>query len=94
MSLDLLLPFGVLIALVIYQISSRAKFEKELVKDYESKFENWKKHAKPHEKEEIESKRELVGLVFKKNGKIDIELFDDFSNDKIQKGKFNSKIRE
>ncbi|WP_428026227.1 hypothetical protein [Arcobacter sp.] len=67
-------------------------FEKQTIKEYEEKFENWKVHAKPEEKKE--SKKELVGLVFKKDGKIDIELFDEFSNDRIQKGKFNSKIRE
>ena len=94
MSLDLLIPFGILLVLVVYLISSRTKFEKQTIKEYEEKFENWKVHAKPQEKEVQETKRELVGLVFKKNGKIEIELFDEFSNDRIQKGKFNSKIRE
>lgn len=94
MTLDLIIPFGILLVLVIYLIISRAKFEKNIVKEYEDKFENWKLHVKPKEKEVEESKRELVGLVFKKNGKIDIELFDEFSNTRIQKGKFNSKIRE
>jgi protein-tyrosine phosphatase len=93
-SLDLLIPFGILLVLVVYLISSRTKFEKQTIKEYEEKFENWKVHAKPQEKEVQETKRELVGLVFKKNGKIEIELFDEFSNDRIQKGKFNSKIRE
>jgi len=93
-TLDLIIPFGILLVLVIYLIISRAKFEKNIVKEYEDKFENWKLHVKPKEKEVEESKRELVGLVFKKNGKIDIELFDEFSNTRIQKGKFNSKIRE
>ena len=94
MSLDLLIPFGILLVLVMYLISSRTKFEKQTIKEYEEKFENWKVHAKSQEKEVQETKRELVGLVFKKNGKIEIELFDEFSNDRIQKGKFNSKIRE
>jgi protein-tyrosine phosphatase len=93
-SLDLLIPFGILLVLVVYLISSRTKFEKQTIKEYEEKFENWKVHAKPQEKEVQETKRELVGLVFKKNGKIEIELFDEFTNDRIQKGKFNSKIRE
>jgi len=93
-TLDLIIPFGILLVLVIYLIISRTKFEKNIVKEYEDKFENWKLHVKPKEKEVEESKRELVGLVFKKNGKIDIELFDEFSNTRIQKGKFNSKIRE
>ncbi len=94
MSLDLLIPFGILLALVIFLIYSRTKFESQTIKEYEEKFENWKAHAKPEEKEIKESKKELVGLVFKKDGKIDIELFDEFSNDRIQRGKFNSKIRE
>lgn len=94
MSLDLLIPFGILLALVVYLIATRTKFEKETIKDFEQKFENWKVHAKPENKEIQETKRELVGLVFKKNGKIDIELFDEFTNSRIQKGKFNSKIRE
>jgi len=93
-SLDLLIPFGILLALVIYQISTRTKFEKETIKEYEIKFENWKKHIKPSEKAETESKRELVGLVFKKDGKIDVELFDKYSNDRLQRGKFTSKIKE
>jgi hypothetical protein len=93
-TLDLIIPFGILLVLVIYLIISRTKFEKNIVKEYEDKFENWKLHVKPKEKEAEESKRELVGLVFKKNGKIDIELFDEYSNTRIQKGKFNSKIRE
>ena len=94
MTLDLLIPFGILLVLVIYLISSRTRFEKQTVKEYEEKFENWKVHSKPETKENQETKRELVGLVFKKDGKIDIELFDEFSKDKIQRGKFNSKIRE
>ncbi|WP_375722560.1 hypothetical protein LXN10_08160 [Arcobacter sp. KX21116] len=94
MSLDLMIPFGILLVLVVYLIFTRTKFEKETIKEYEAKFENWKVHAKPEEKEVQESKKELVGLVFKKNGKIDIELFDELTNDRIQKGKFNSKIRE
>jgi len=93
-SLDLLIPFGILLVLVIYLIASRTNFEKQTVKEFEEKFENWKVHAKPEEKEVKETKKELVGLVFKKNGKIDIELFDEFSSDRIQKGKFNSKIRQ
>ena len=93
MTLDLIIPFGILLILVIYFISSRTKFEKNLLKEYEEKFENWKIHSKPKEDNQ-ETKKELVGLVFKKDGKIDIELFDEFSKDKIQRGKFNSKIRE
>lgn len=94
MSLDLLIPFGILLVLVVFLIATRTKFEKQLIKDYEAKFENWKVHAKPQEKEVQKTKKELVGLVFKKDGKIDIELFDELTNDRIQKGKFNSKIRE
>jgi len=90
---DLLIPFGILLAMVIYFIASRTKFEKEIVSTYENKFENWKEQAKLSSDEKKESKKELIGLVFKKDAKIEIELFDEISKDRVEKGKFNTKIR-
>lgn len=45
MSLDLLIPFGILLILVIYLIYTRTKFEKNIVTLYEDKFDNWKKNS-------------------------------------------------
>ena len=86
MTLDLLIPFGILFFLVVYLIYSRAKFEKNIVKLYEDKLEEWKKYSKSDEK--IETKKELVALVFKKDYKISIEYFDEKIEDNLRRAKF------
>ena len=86
MTLDLLIPFGILFFLVVYLIYSRSKFEKNIVKLYEDKLEEWKKHSKSDEK--IETKKELVALVFKKDYKITIEYFDEEIEDNLRRAKF------
>lgn len=90
MPIDLLIPFAILVALVVYLIYTRSKFEKDIVKTYEEKFENWKEHHTPSEVK-VESKNELVGLIFKKDGKIKIDLYDDYSKSLVSKGKFEIK---
>ncbi len=85
MSLDLLIPFGILISLVVYLIYTRTKFEKEMLSLYEGKFNEWKKH---HTKEEKAICKELVGLIFEENGKISIELHKVELKEKIVQGKF------
>ena len=86
MTLDLLIPFGILLILVIYLIYSRTKFEKNIVKLYEDKLEEWKKHSKNDEK--IEHKKDLIALVFKKDYKISIEYFDEKIEDNLKRAKF------
>ena len=90
MPLDLAIPFGILLALVIYLIYSRNQFEKRMLETYESKYEEWKKHVPTTP---IEKPKELVGLVFKKNGKIEIEVFDEVYENRLEKGKFNIKVK-
>ena len=67
MPYDLIVPFGILLALVIYLIFTRNSFEKDVVELYEKKFDEWKKHVKIEENRE--PTRELMGLVFKKGYK-------------------------
>lgn len=86
MSFDLIIPFVVLLAMVVYFIYTRSKFEKEIVKLYEEKFENWKKSSK-EDKKEVECKT-LVGLVYKKGYKLEIELLDDSIKDRLKSDKF------
>ena len=74
MALDLLIPFGILLILVVYLIYSRNIIKKDITKLYEEKFEEWKKHS-TQEKEKT-SQKELVGLVFKTDYKLNIELLD------------------
>lgn len=87
MSLDLLIPFGILLALVVYLIYSRSKFEKEIVDVYEDKLEEWKKHATVSKKEE-EPVKKLAGLVYKTGYKVSIELIDKSAISMLEKGKF------
>ncbi|MBY0540350.1 MAG: hypothetical protein K2P52_02925 [Campylobacterales bacterium] len=86
MSLDLLIPFGILLIMVIYLIYSRNTFEKDITKVYEEKFDEWKKHS-TIEKEKT-SHKELVGLVFKTDYKVNIELFDETVEPTLKRGKF------
>lgn len=86
MSLDLLIPFGILLIMVIYLIYSRNNFEKDIVSLYEEKLDEWKKHS-TIEKEKT-SHKELVGLVFKTDYKINIELLDESVESTLKRGKF------
>ncbi|MDZ7817812.1 MAG: hypothetical protein U5K55_03945 [Aliarcobacter sp.] len=86
MSLDLLIPFGILLIMVIYLIYSRNSFEKEITSLYEKKFDEWKKHSTI--KTEKTSHKELVGLVFKNDYKVTIELLDENVESALKRGKF------
>ena len=90
MPLDLLIPFGILLILVVYLIYSRTKFEKSIVKLYEEKFEDWKKHT-PISTETVVHK-DLVGLVFKEDYKLTVELFDKSVEDRLKRTKFDTKF--
>lgn len=89
MGIDVLIPFGILLVLVVYLIYTRNKFEQNILKIYEEKFEDWKKNNKI-EKTEVSSKK-LVGLVFKKDYKLSIEVLDEDIKDALQKAKFDIK---
>lgn len=86
MGLDLLIPFAILLIMVIYLIYSRNNFEKDITKLYEEKFDEWKKHS-TIEKEKT-SHKELVGLVYKTDYKINIELLDANVESALKRGKF------
>ena len=86
MELDLLIPFGILLILVVYLIFTRNNFEKDITKLYEEKFEEWKKHSTIEE--EKTSHKALVGLVYKTVYKINIELLDSTIESALRRGKF------
>lgn len=90
MGLDLLIPFGILLVLVVYLIYTRSKFEKNIVNLYEKKFEEWKKNSDSSVKEKKVCK-ELVGLVYKEEYNINIELLNDSVKSQIERGKFSIK---
>ena len=89
MTLDLLIPFAILLILVIYLIYTRTKFEKDMLKLYEEKFEEWKKHTSLQS--EDKSKKELVALVFEENYKLKVEMFKDIE-DRLKRAKFDTKL--
>ena len=91
MSLDLLIPFGILISLCVFLIYSRSKFEKNIVELYEEKFEEWKEHNKSAEIKEKRVCKELVGLVYKEEYNVSIELLDNSVKDRLERGKFSIK---
>ena len=91
MSLDLLIPFAILIALAVYLIYSRTKFEKDIVDLYEQKFEEWKESNQTLEKKEKKVCKELVGLVYKEEYNISIELLDNSVHERLKRGKFSLK---
>lgn len=87
MPYDLIVPFGILLALVIYLIFTRNSFEKNVVELYEKKFDEWKKHS-TIDKEKTSSK-ELVWLVFKTDYKLTVELLDETVESQLKRGKFD-----
>ena len=90
MSLDLLIPFGILLVLVVYLIYTRSKFEKDIVTLYEKKFEQWKENSDEKSVQKKECK-ELVGLVFKEGYSVNIELLNSDVKSQLQRGKFQIK---
>jgi hypothetical protein len=83
----MLIPFGILLALVVYLIFTRSKFEKDVVDVYEKKFEEWKEFNTTTTKE-VEPVKQLVGLVYKTGYKVSVELLDDSAKAQLEKGKF------
>lgn len=92
MSLDLLIPFGILLALVVYLIYSRTIYEKEVVSVYEDKFEQWKEHTDLR-KPEVPAK-ELIGLLYRTKHKYEIEVLKDENIDRVNIAKISIKGQE
>jgi hypothetical protein len=89
---DMLIPFTILLILVVYLIYTRTKFEKNIVDLYEKKFDEWKEHSTHNEKNDKKCKQ-LVGLVFKEEYNITIEMIEDNESVKnsLQQGKYKIK---
>lgn len=92
MGLDLAIPFGVLIFMVVYLMYSRNTFEKKMLTFYEEKFENWKTHQ-IHDEVVKEDVKEFVGVVYKEKGRTTIEVFDEKYVGAIEAKKFIIKAK-
>jgi hypothetical protein len=60
-----------------------------MVNLYEEKFQEWKKHASKSDQKS--SYKELVGLIFKENDKIKVELLNQEVKRRVEQGKFDIK---
>ncbi|MGK0255928.1 MAG: hypothetical protein ACI81I_000536 [Arcobacteraceae bacterium] len=87
---DMLIPFIMLLILTIALVLERKYHEDKIVDEYEEKFEEWKKHS-PAEQEEKKCK-ELVGLVFLEDSKLNIQVLDKKVIDRLERKNYTIKI--
>ncbi|QOG12129.1 hypothetical protein [Arcobacter sp. FWKO B] len=85
---DLIIPFIMVVAIVIYLIVGRAKFEKNLKEQLSKDYEIYKSTLIQTKNEDT---KELVGLVFEKEGQIFIECIKDSAKSKLESGKYKLK---
>ncbi len=87
---DLTIPFIMLLALTIGLLFERKQHEDKIVDIYEDKLEEWKKHVdvNPNEKK----CKELVGLVFLEDEKLNIEVLEPKVLDRLERKKFTIKV--
>ena len=91
MSLDLLIPFGILLVLVVFLIYTRSKFEKDIVNIYEEKFNQWKENADLSSEQNKKPCKELVGIIYKEEYNITVELLDESVRRNLQQGRYKIK---
>lgn len=94
MSIDMIIAFVILIAIIMYQFYSRSKFEKAILKDYDQKFEEWKEFSEVNQKKDTPECKKFCGLVFKTGHKVTMEIVDNSCIENIKKGKFELLFKE
>lgn len=93
MSVDMIIAFAILIAIIIYQFYSRSKFEKAILENYDKQFEEWKKFSSVNQTPKEECKK-FCGLIFKQGHKVSMEIYDNECIDSIKHGKFELLYKE
>ncbi len=86
---DMMIPFIMLLFVTIALILERKYHEDKIIGIYEDKFENWKTHTSKNTQET--KCKELVGLVFSEDNKLNIELLNPKVQDRLERKKFNIK---
>jgi len=86
---DMMIPFIMLLIITIALILERKYHENDIKNQYDKMFEEWKKHSS-HNKEKPKSK-ELVGLVFLDDERLNIEVIDPKITDRLERKKYNIK---
>jgi len=87
---DMMIPFIMLLIVTIALVLERKHQEDKLAEIYDDKFEEWKKHSGLEKKEK--HCKELVGLVFLEDSKLDIEVLDQKIVDRLERKKYNIKL--
>ena len=87
---DLTIPFIMLLALTIGLLFERKQHEDKIVDIYEDKLEEWKKHAEVNPKEK--KCKELVGLVFLEDEKLNIEVLETKVLNRLERKKFTIEV--
>ena len=87
---DMMIPFIMLLIVTIALVLERTHHEDKIVDEYEEKLEEWKKHSTVNQEEK--KCKELVGLVFLENSKLDIQVLDKKIIDKLERKKYSIKI--
>lgn len=86
---DMTIPFIMLLILTIGLVLERKHQEDKIVDIYEDKFEEWKKHSSIETKEK--HCKELVGLVFLEDSKLEIQALDKKIIDRLERKKYTIK---
>jgi len=84
---NMMIPFIMLLIITISLVLERRYHESNIINIYEEKFEQWKKHT-PLSEDKPKTK-ELVGLVFLEEEKLNIELLDDKVLDRLERKKYS-----
>ena len=87
---DMMIPFIMLFIVTIALFLERKFQEDKIVEIYEEKFENWKKHT-PTVENQTKCK-ELVGLLFLEDDKLNVEVLDKKIVDKLERKKYTIKL--
>lgn len=89
MSIDLLIPLGILLIIIIYLIYSRTRFEEDILKTYENKYNHWKENSSDIKKDQnIEDSKKIVGFIIRDGYKLRLKVFDKSSHNMIQRDKY------
>jgi hypothetical protein len=86
---DMTIPFVMLLIITIALFLERKYHEETIRKEFEDSFENVKKYNGDNNTEK--KCKELVGLVFLEDSKLNIEVLDDKIVDRLERKKYNIK---
>ena len=87
---SMMIPFIMLLILTIALVLERKHQEDKIVEIYEEKLEEWKKHSNIETKEK--HCRELVGLVFLEDSKLEVQVLDKKIIDRLERKKYTIKL--